>query len=279
MKKLSSFVALMLLSVVLYSLEAQAGCPLINAEGVVGVAFNPLAYTAATPGEEGYKVGPMEIAKPRIGAFYINLNDTDIDWTTMGIATAFNKRVELSFGYELVAIGGLPRNTHKENYGAKVALLAENAFGTSFVPAVSVGAIMKRTTFPTPVGVDDDGFDGYLVATKLITQLPIPVLLSAGVLSTKGHVNGIIGFDDQRKEVFFGNLDIFPTSCLVAGFEYKQGPEYGAYKDADYYNIHAGWFVDKNLTLIAAYANAGNRHSTRYNGLGGGPVISAQYSF
>lgn len=279
MRFLSGAVTVLLLSMALFSSVAQAGAPFVNLEGVGGVAFNPLAYPAATPGEEGYKLGPVEVAKPRIGGFYVNLNDTDIDWTTMGIATSFNNRVEVSFGYELVAIGGLTTNTHKENIGAKLVLLNENSFGTNFLPAVSVGSIWKKTTFPAPAGGNQDGFDFYLVATKLITQTPMPVLLSAGVLSTEGHVNGVLGFDDNRKGIFFGNIDVFPTSWLIAGFEYKQGPDYGAYKDADYYDIHAAWVVNKNLTLIGAYVNGGDRNSSRFNGLGGGPVISAQYSF
>lgn len=279
MKKAALVVALVALATALFSGAAQAGAPFVNAEGVGGVAFNPLAYQAATPGEKGFQVGPVEIAKPRIGAFYINLNDTDVDWTTMGIATSFNQRLEVSYGYELIAIGGLPTNTHKSNVGAKLTVLDENAFGTTCVPAVAVGTIFKTTTFPAPTGGDNEGVDFYAVATKLITQLPRPLLLSAGVLSTKGHVNGILGFDDKRKEVFFGNIDVFPTSWLAVGFEYKQGPAYDNYKDADYYNVHAAWIVDPKLTLIAAYANAGDRFRKQFNGLGGGPVVSAQYAF
>lgn len=281
MKSMLFAVAVMALSAVLFSGVAQAGAPLVNSEGVGGFAFNPLAYVAATPGEEGLKVGGLEIAKPRIGAFYINLDDKDIDWTTMGIATAFNKRVEVSYGYELIAIGNQTTNTHKSNVGAKLALLDENAFGTNFVPAVSVGTVWKTTTFPVSLvgSKHSDGFDFYLVASKLITQLPKPVLLSAGVLSTKGQVNGILGFNAKRKEIFFGNIDVFPVSWLVVGFEYKQGPDYGAYKDGDYYNVHACWFVNNNLSLIAAYVNAGDRLTNKFNGLGGGPAFSAQYAF
>ena len=279
MKSLSCAVTVMVLSVVLFSGVAHAGAPFINLEGVGGIAFNPLAYQAATPGEEGFKVMGIDVAKPRIGAFYTNLNDTDIDWTTMGIATTVAKRLEISFGYESVAIAAMPRNTHKDNVGAKLVLLDENAFGTSWVPAVAVGSVWKKTSFPRSDGVGNDGFDVYLVATKLVTQLPLPVLLSGGVLSTQGHVNGVIGFDDKRKEVFFGNFDVFPVSWLAAGVEYKQGPDYGAYKDADYYDLHACWFVNKNLTLVGAYVDGGDRHSTKLMGLGGGAVVTAQYAF
>ena len=213
MKHVSQAATVLMLSVVLFAGSAQAGVPFINLEGVGGVAFNPLAYPAVTApknGEAGLKVGGIDVGKPRFGAWYVNLNDADIDWTAIGVADTFFKRLELSYGYESVAIGGASRNTHKNNLGAKVLLVGENSFGSKAVPAVAVGTIWKRTTFPLLHGVDDRGFDFYLAATKLITELPRPVLVSGGVLSTKGRVTGILGFDDHRKETFFANIDLLP---------------------------------------------------------------------
>lgn len=284
MKKAYLFTATLILIVASLTCRAHAGAPFVTAEGVGGVGFNPLAYVAATPGEEGFKIGAVEIAKPRLGAFYVNLNDAvgGTDWTTLGIATAFNKRLEVSFGYELVAIGGFTKNTHKYNYGAKLLLLEENAFGTKFLPAVSVGTVYKRTDNPIPINLGgNDGFDVYLVATKLITQLPMPVLVSAGVLSTQAHVNGILGFDRKRTETMFANFDIFPVSWAALGMEFKMGPDYGNYKDEDYFDLHGCWFVNKNFTLAAAFTMAGDRRQTADQGLGlgGGLMLSAQYAF
>lgn len=284
MRRVSILPVVLAISVVLFSGVVHAGAPFVTAEGVGGVGFNPLAYLAMTPGEDGLKVGPLEIAKPRLGAFYVNLNNAvgGTDWTTMGIATTLNKRLEISFGYELVAVAGFGRNTHKYNYGAKLLLLEENAFGTSYLPAISLGTVYKRTQNPIAINLGGrDGFDVYLVATKLITQLPKPVLISAGVLSTQGHVNGILGFDRKRSETMFANFDIFPLSWLALGMEYKMGPDYGNYKDEDYFDIHACWFVNKNFTLAAAYTMAGNRYQSvdKGLGLGGGLMLSAQYAF
>lgn len=287
-KQVFIILTVLALSAVLSGGVAQAGAPFVTAEGVGGCGFNPFAYLAMTPGEDGYKVGGIEIAKPRLGAFYVNLNaDTvastkGVDWTTIGIATTLNKRLEISFGYELVAIGGLDRNTHKYNYGAKLKILDENAFGTSYLPAISIGTVYKRTANPLAINLGGrDGFDVYLVATKLITQLPKPILISAGVLSTQAHVNGIIGFDKKRTETMFANFDIFPVSMLAFGMEYKMGPDYGNYKDEDYFDLHGCWFVNKNFTLAAAYTMAGDRRQGPNEGLGlgGGLMLSAQYAF
>jgi hypothetical protein len=289
MKKVSIVMAVVALTAVLLTGSAQAGVPLVNLEGVGGVAFNPLAYPAATFSKDDKQ---ELVAKPRFGVWYVNLNGSDIDWTSIWIADTFFKRLELSYGYESVNLGSklftlnqvlpLSQNVHKSNFGAKALLLEENSFGTKFVPAVSVGAIYKTTTFDTVNLQNDsgkDGFDAYFVATKLIPELPRPVLLSAGVLSTSGQVNGILGFNDKRDTVFFGNIDVLPLDNMAIGFEYKQGAKFDNFKNANYWNVHAAWFVNKNLSLVAAYADAGDRHSTTKVGLGGGPAVSAQYEF
>jgi hypothetical protein len=255
---------------------ARAGVPFINLEGVGGVAFNPIAYPA-TDGKDGLKLGPVEIAKPRVGTWYVNLTAAKIDWTTVGIATAINNRVELSAGYESIAIQGA-YNVHKTNFGGKVLALPENSFDTKFVPAISVGALWKSTSLPVSGDTKKSGVDVYLVATKLITQLPVPALVSAGVLSTQAQVDGIIGFNSKRKLVAFGNLDVIPVGWLALGAEVKQGPDYGAYRDAMYYNLHAGYLANSNLTLALAYTHAGAKKADPV-GFGGGFVLGMQYAF
>jgi hypothetical protein len=69
------------------------------------------------------------------------------------------------------------------------------------------------------------------------------------------------------------------TDNLAVGFEYKQGAQFSDFKNAGYWDIHVGWLVNKNLSLIAAYVNAGDETSTKKVGLGNGLVLSAQYSF
>lgn len=291
MKKQTLLAALLFVAAGLLTGTAHAGPPFVNLEGVGGVAYNPLAYPAITPDKEG----SQDIAgKPRIGAWYVNLNSADIDWGTIGIAETFFKRLEVSYGYESVNLGpnlyaldsnlsALGQNVHKHNVGAKLLLLEENSFDTPYVPAVSVGTIYKTTSFHhQKLGdpkTERDGFDAYLVATKLITQLPRPVLVSAGLLSTQGQVNGILGFNDERKQTFFGNIDVLPLDNLAVGFEYKQGARFSSFKNEDYWNAHVAWLANRNLTLIVAYAGAGDRKSTSRVGLGGGAVVSAQYEF
>jgi len=279
MRKLTLFAALFVLMVVFLVKNAFAGAPFVNLEGVGGVAFNPLAYLADSDGENShFKIGNTDIiGKPRFGAWYVNLDHVNVDWTAIGVADTFFNRLEVSYGYESIN----QENTtakHKNNLGTKLLLLPENSFDTKFLPAISVGTIFKHTS-NVGAGVDASGQDYYVVATKLITQLPRPVLLSGGVLSTKGKTTGVFGYDKDRRATGFGNIDVILPLNLIAGFEYKQGAHYKDWKDANYWDAHLAWTPNKNLSLILAYVDAGDHKSTKVTGLGNGVVLSAQYAF
>jgi len=99
------------------------------------------------------------------------------------------------------------------------------------------------------------------------------------VLSTEGQTLGVLGFNDDRKEVLFGNVDVLPLSNVAVGFEYRQGAHFDDFKNADYWDAHVAWFVNPNLTLVAAYVYTGDKESTSKVGLGDGAVLSIQYAF
>ncbi len=219
--------------------------------------------------------------KPQVGAWYVHLGDaaqSGLDWAAVGVADTFFKRVEVSYGYEYVSVKDI-KDISKHNLGVKLLLLEENQSGCNFLPAISVGGIYKNTTGDTVTGLDATGYDFYLVATKLIPQLPLPVLLSAGMISTNGVATGVLGFDHGYDQNFFGNIDIIPFKSIAVGFEYKQGADLDSVKNADYWDAHVAQFVNKSLTLIAAYVDSGSATSTTTVGLGGGLVLSAQYQF
>ena len=253
--------------------SAAGGVPLNSLQGAGGVAFNPLAYPS---GQNADAKSTSPLSNPQFGSWYVNLSDVDVDWTAIGASETLFGRLELSYGYEVVAPKG--ENIKKQDIGAKALLVPENAGGTAFVPAVSVGSIYK-TTDNVAAGSDDSAFDFYGVATKLITQTPAPVLLSGGILSTKEQVTGVFGYNKDSDITFFGNIDVIPLSFLAVGFEYKQGARYTTFKNANYWDAHLAYFANKNLTLVAAYVNAGDYQSKTTTGLGDGVVLSAQYAF
>lgn len=268
-----------------------AGVPLNNLEGVGGVAFNPLAYPANSESSFGstQENGKTEkdglkferllgaLSKPQVGSWYVRLGDVKVDWVSLGTAETFFKRWEVSYGWESVIQDG-QANKYKNNIGTKFLFLNENAFGTKFLPAISGGFILKNTNHISP-GADHTGFDLYVVATKLIKELPLPVLLSGGLLSTDSRTTGVFGYDRHRRETFFWNADVLPLKNVAVGFEYKYGAKFPEWKDADYWDIHGAWMVTKSLTLVGAYVYAGDYKSQKRIGLGDGFTVSLHYSF
>ena len=269
--------------------SALAGVPLNNLQGTGGIAFNPLAYTAgrAWDGGETNALNGI-VSKPQIGGWYVNLTDADINWFALGAAVTLFDRLEVSGGYGAVNAHNYGDNAiNTYNVGAKLRLLDENAFGTSWLPAIAVGGVYKYTDSQTvdALGLDHDGFDGYVVASKLVTQTPIPVLLSVGGLVSDEVVNGVVGHNDYGAAVF-ANVDLIPVEQVAIGFEYKQGVNVGdGISNHDYFDGHVAWFVTDSLTLVGAYAYTGDKDrfyrdgSTKDLGVGGGFVLSAQYQF
>lgn len=262
-----------------------AGPPFNNLEGVGGVAYNPLAYLADS-NEEFIKIGDTYIlSKPRIGVWYVSLPDAKIDWTSIGIASTLFKRLEVSYGYQTINWEDHP-TFHKNNLGAKLLLLPENAFNTQFVPAASIGTIYKTTSNKSlrEAGLGSlrsTGQDWYAVATKTVNLFPVPVIISGGVLSTQEHVTGVLGFSNKRKLTGFFNIDLVLPKGFVVGYEFKQGARFSNAQNANYWNAHLAWIPNKNLTLIAAYTGTGsyNKAGNTRTGLGNGFVVSAQYAF
>ena len=266
--------------------NAFAGAPFNNLEGEGGVAYNPLAYTAGSKSNDPDKadldksaVGGLTkyIGKPQFGTWYVNLSNVGVNWFAAGVADTILDRLEVSYGFDNINQKDA-KSHNKNNVGAKLLLLPENSFGQPYLPAISIGGLYKNTDNVLP-GVRHDGWDGYVVASKTITQLPLPVILSGGGLLTNSYATGVFGYDKQSKFTGFANVDVVLPFNLVAGFEYKQGPDFNHFKNADYWDVHAAWLATKNLSLIAAYTYAGDYKSKSEVGLGNGLVLSAQYAF
>lgn len=291
MKRVTLFAAFLVLTVVFSTHKVFAGPPFNNLEGVGGVAFNPLAYPADS-GEELVKVGDTDIlAKPRFGAWYVNLGEPNLDWTAFGVATTLLKKLEVSYGYETIGWSSNPTR-HKNNIGAKLLVLKENSFDTKFIPAFSIGTIYKATSDKLVVsGLRSTGQDWYAVATKtidtlpIVYKLPVPVIISGGVLSSQEYVTGVLGFHNKKKLTGFANIDLVLPHGFVVGWEFKQGEQFsGPYKNSNYWDAHIAWIPNKNLTLIAAYTDTGSFNDyaagkSLRTGLGNGFVLSAQYAF
>ena len=249
---------------VLSASAAYAGVPLNNLQGVGGIAFNPLAYTAGQPWDGGEtNVLNGIVSKPQVGGWYVNLSDSDINWFAIGTALTFAERLEVSYGYGFTDADKYgDKSIDSNNLGAKLRILDENAFETQWVPAIAVGAVYKHTNtdLARAFGLDKDGFDYYAVASKFVKETPIPALLSLGILYSDEVVNGVIGHGHYDVS-YFANIDVLPSENIAVGFEYKSGvdAETSGIRNHDYYDGHVAWFVTPQLTLVGAYAYTGDR--------------------
>ncbi len=155
-----------LVASVLSASAAYAGVPLNNLQGVGGIAFNPLAYTAGQPWEGGEtNVFNGIVSKPQVGGWYVNLSDSDINWFAIGTAITFAERLEVSYGYGFTDAKKYgDKSIDSNNLGAKLRILDENAFDTQWVPAIAVGSVYKHTN------TDLAGAHGLAVANKADSQ-------------------------------------------------------------------------------------------------------------
>lgn len=291
MKKLKSInVVIMFFLISLFAINSLAGVPLTNMEGVGGIAFNPLAYPAngeSTLSDPNSSNIGKWIGKPQFGIWYVNLGESkpEADWVSAGITETFFERIEVSYSQQEVDIRTLGDVT-KDNFGTKLLLVEENSWDQLWMPAISMGSVIKHTSdnpYKNSDGVHSSGYDIYLVASKLITQTPLPLLFSGGVMSTDSRGTGVFGYADERDVTGFWNLDVILHKNLALGVEFKQGAKYkhdgSIWEDENYWDLHLAWFVNSKLTLVAAYVDAGSENSSSKVGLGDGLVLSLQYAF
>lgn len=294
MKKKALFSIFMALTFagILWASSALAGPPLTNVEGVGGVALNPMAYVA-NPVKDGGSglLGNGVVSKPQLGIWNVGLTETDINWTAMGGNISFYNRVELGYSHEFVDVQGV-QNIDKDNISLKVNLVKEGDFGVDLMPAISAGLIYKDTQFDKASLRDHTGVDYYLVATKMIPGLPVPVILNAGVLSTKGYVRGVLGFGNHRDLAFFGNIETILFKKFIVGWEYEQDADVGKvvhgsnakFGTHSMWEAHVAYMYDDNLMLVVSGAYTGDKNSVGpfeegQAAFGGAYVLSLQYAF
>lgn len=292
MKKLMVLGFFTFLFIGLFSGTSYAELPLTNLEGVGGVVFNPLAYPANSASkwekepakdETGNEQKKCEgaslwskISKPQAGAWYVRMPQSHVNWEAVGTAFSLYDRVEFSYGWEGIQIRGNDPIV-KNNMGAKILLLKENLGDHKYIPAISLGGILKNTN-DVPHKTHHVGFDTYLAATKLIKETPLPLLLSGGLIATNSRATGIFGYDPNYRFTWFGNAAVVVCKYLAVGYEYKQGAKFHGWHDADYQNVHGTVFINDKLTLVGAWVYAGRAKSSRAVGLGNGFAVSLQYA-
>jgi hypothetical protein len=286
--------------------DKGAPLPLHQIEGNGGI-FSTLSAYIVNPPRNGELFG-----RPSLGFAYVDVGHGQ-DLEALTLTESPLSRVELGFGYNNFNLGNLPQDVSlatsgglnlKEsavqlyNFNARVQIIKEGDFDQKWLPAVTAGVHYKYNDTYDDVNKDldgtlkaigvnqNDGADFTLYASKLITQLPRPVLLEAGGRATEGVWNGLLGFTDRYNFLFEGNAVVFVTSNLALAAEYKQmatdyntvtvGNSHLIGKAGDWWTLDAAYVVNKHLTFAVGYGYFGTVLNNQADGVWG---ITTKWEF
>lgn len=257
--------------------------PLHTVEGNGGIFSTNSAYLV-NPAKEGEFFG-----LPSVGSAFVHLGHGR--WlTALTVTETLSDRLELGYGWNYLDLGDLrsdiddttggsfrigDNHVHMHNVNARLALVKEGEFDLSWLPAVTLGAHFKINEDIDDIdddlgglldasGIESDyGFDFTLYASKLITFLPRPVLLNAGLrYSDAAHI-GLLGFTRDYSFLAEGNVVLFVTDRFALAAEYRMKPnKYDRIMDLvkdedDWWTILFAYVFTNHWTVSGGYAHFG----------------------
>lgn len=201
----------------------------LNWEGQTGAFVTPFAYTSPSP--------TGRFGLPAVSFHYLDGGDVLGGFYEVSGTVGFLKRFEAGYTRALNSDGSTPALSPLFNGGfnifhGKANLLGENAGKHNYIPAISLGFVV-RTDVRRVGGVldskDKHNEDFYLVATKTITYFrALPIVASLGFKATNASVLGIAGNAPDWQGRLFGAVGfVVPgpvKSKIVLGSEFLQEP-------------------------------------------------------
>ncbi|MEO7054196.1 MAG: DUF3034 family protein [Rhizomicrobium sp.] len=203
---------------------------------------------------------------------YVGLPDYQLH--APGIAIGLFDRLELSYAWQAfdteatgAALGlGQGFTFHQNIYGAKLKLIGDAVYDQdTWLPQIAVGVQHKENDRGAVIravgGKGSVGTDFYLAASKLF--LAQSVLLNTTVRLTKANQFGILGFGGDKhadySAQFEGSIAYLISRDFAVGGEFRTKPSnLGVAKEGAAFDIFAAYFLNKNLSITAGYADLGN---------------------
>ena len=203
---------------------------------------------------------------------YVGLPDYQLH--APGVAIGLFDRLELSYAWQAfdteatgAALGlGQGFTFHQNIYGAKLKLIGDAVYDQDiWLPQIAVGVQHKENDRGTVIravgGKGSVGTDFYLAASKLF--LAQSVLLNATIRLTKANQFGILGFGGDKhadySAQFEGSAAYLISRNFAVGGEFRTKPSnLGVAKEGAAFDIFAAYFLNKNLSVTAGYADLGN---------------------
>ena len=198
----------------------------------------------------------------------------DYTLQTTGVAVGLFDRLELSYAWQAFdtqdvgAALGLGRGFtfHQNIFGAKLKLIGDAVYDQdSWLPQIAVGLQHKENDRGAVIaavgGKNSVGTDFYVTATKLL--LAESLLVDATVRETKANQFGILGFGGDKHNdystQFEGSGAYLFSRRFALGAELRTKPSnLGIVHEGAAWDLFAAYFLNKNLSITAAYADLGN---------------------
>jgi Protein of unknown function (DUF3034) len=202
---------------------------------------------------------------------YIRTGDYSL-WSG-GASVGLFDRVELSYAHQsfdtqhVGALLGLGQGftIDQDVYGAKVKIVGDAVYDQdSWLPQIAAGVQVKHNDRGWLIkaigGGSNDGTDYYLAATKLF--LAQSLLVDVTLRETKANRFGILGFggdkDNGYSTQFEGSAAYLFSRNFAVGGEFRTKPDYLNFGEENAWDVFAAYFLNKNLSLTAAYVDLGN---------------------
>jgi hypothetical protein len=190
-----------------------------------------------------------------------------------GLSIGIKDRLEFSLARQHFNLGDtVPGESIEQDIvGIKLKLSGDAVFDQdSPWPQLSAGLQHKHNRdfnlVPKLLGArHDTGIDYYLSATKLYLAAVAGrnLLLNATLRATKANQLGLLGFGGDRQDRYQVQCEVSAVLLVNDNFgigaEYRQKPDnLGIYRESDFKDIFAVWFLRKEISLTAGYVSLGN---------------------
>lgn len=205
--------------------------------------------------------------------FMSDVNVSDFRMTSIGVATSFYDRVELSYAQQTFVlpeslISGLSLTSEQikqDIVGLKVRLYGDAVY--SAYPQVSAGVQYKQLdsdTVALKVGAKtDSGTDFYVAATKvhLGAVAGYNLVWNVAARATKANEMGLLGYggseNNSYQVMMEGSVGLLLSPNWVVGMEYRQKPNNLSIVEDDWTDVFVSYLPNKNVNITAAYVDLG----------------------
>jgi hypothetical protein len=209
-----------------------------------------------------------------VNVHYTGVLLPDYALQSAGIAVGLFDRLELSYAWQAFdtqntgALLGLGAGFtfHQNIYGAKLKLIGDAVYDQDdWLPQISIGLQHKENDRGAVIaaigGKASVGTDYYIAASKLF--LAESLLVNATLRETKANQFGILGFGgdkhDEYSAQFEGSAAYLLSRKFALGAELRTKPSnLGVAHEGAAWDLFAAYFLNKNLSFTAAYADLGN---------------------